>query len=67
LLAALLLDLTAGRGMSILEYDSDRTSNDLPESRVAENNSAALNDSVGVHSAEGLPNIADLPAVSTKS
>jgi hypothetical protein len=53
--------------MSILEYDSDRTSNDLPESRVAENNSAALNDSVGVYSAEGLPNIADLPAVSTES
>jgi hypothetical protein len=53
--------------MSIQEYDSGSTSNDLLESRVAENNWAALNDSVDTHCAEGVPKIDDLPAVSTEA
>ena len=53
--------------MSILEFDSGPTSNDLLESRLAENTSAALHDSVGTHGAEGAPNIDDLPAVSTET
>jgi hypothetical protein len=53
--------------MSIEEYDSGPTSNDLLESRVAENNWVALNDSAGAHSAEGAPSIDDLPAVSAES
>jgi hypothetical protein len=67
LLAAVLLGLPARRGMSIQEYNSGPTSNDLLESRVAENASAALNDPVGAQSAEDVPNIENAPAVSTET
>jgi hypothetical protein len=53
--------------MSIQEYDSGPTSNDLLESRVAENTSAALHDSAGAQSAEDAPNIENAPAVSTET
>jgi hypothetical protein len=50
--------------MIIQEYDSGPTSNDLLESRVAENNSAVLDDSADVHSVEDVANVDDLLAVS---
>ena len=53
--------------MSIQEYNSGPISNDLLESRLAKNTSEASHDSVCAHSAEGAPNIDDLPAVSTES
>jgi hypothetical protein len=51
--------------MSIQEYNSGPTSNDLLESRVAENASAALHDSAGAQSVENAPYIENVPAVST--
>jgi hypothetical protein len=53
--------------MNIQEYDSGPTSNDLLESRVAENNWAALNDSAGGRGADGVPDVDDVPAVGTES
>lgn len=53
--------------MIIQEYNSGPTSNDLLESRVAESNSAVLDDSAGAHNAEGAQNIDDVPAVSTET
>ena len=53
--------------MSIQEYDSGPTSNDLLESRVAENTSVALHDPAGAQSAEDVPNIENAPAVSTET
>jgi hypothetical protein len=53
--------------MSIQEYNSGPTSNDLLESRVAENASTALHNSVAAQSAEGVRNVDDLPAVSPES
>jgi hypothetical protein len=53
--------------MSIPEYNSGPTSNDLLETRVAENTSAALHDPVGAQSAENVPNIENAPAVSTET
>jgi hypothetical protein len=53
--------------MSVQEYNSGPTSNDLLESRVAENASAALHHSVGAQSAEDVSNIENAPAVSTKT
>jgi hypothetical protein len=47
--------------MNIQEYESGPTSNDFLESRVAENNSATLDDSIGAHRAAGGPNIDDAP------
>jgi len=52
--------------MIIQEYDSGPTSNDLLETRVAENNSALPDDSAGAQGAEVMPNIDDLPAASTE-
>ena len=43
--------------MSIQEYNSGPTSNDLLESRVAENTSAALNDRMVAQSAEDVQDI----------
>jgi hypothetical protein len=53
--------------MSIQEYNSGPTSNDLLESRVAENTSVALHDPAGAQSAEDVPNIENAPAVSTET
>jgi hypothetical protein len=53
--------------MSIQEYNSGPTSNDLLERRVAENASAALNDFACAQSAGDVPNINDVPAVSTEA
>jgi hypothetical protein len=53
--------------MSIHEYNSGPTSNDLLESRVAENTAAALNGSVGAQSAEDPPNFDNVPAVCTET
>ena len=66
LLAAVLLDFPARRRMSIQQYDSGPTSNDLLESRVAENASAALHDSADAQSAENVQNIENAPAVSAE-
>jgi hypothetical protein len=52
--------------MSNQQFNSGSTSNDLLESRVAENNSA-LHGPVGTQSGEDVPNIDDVPAVSTKT
>lgn len=67
LLAAVLLGLLARRRMSFQEYNSVPTSNDLLESRVAENTSAALHDPAGAQSAEDAPNIENAPAVSAET
>jgi hypothetical protein len=53
--------------MSIQEYNSGPTSNDLLESRVAENTSVALHDPAGAQSAEDVPNIENAPAASTET
>ena len=53
--------------MSIREYSSGPTSNDLLESRVAENASAALHDPASAQSAENVPNIENAPAVGAES
>jgi hypothetical protein len=66
LLAAVLLGLPARRRMSIQKYHSSPTSNDLLESRIAENTST-LHGPVGAQSAEDVPNIDDVPAVSTET
>ncbi|MGD0479990.1 MAG: hypothetical protein ABSA42_07455 [Terracidiphilus sp.] len=52
--------------MSIQKYHSSPTSNDLLESRIAENTST-LHGPVGAQSAEDVPNIDDVPAVSTET
>jgi hypothetical protein len=52
--------------MNTQEYNSGPTSNDLLENRIAENNWAALDDSVDPESAEGVSNVDDLPAASTE-
>jgi hypothetical protein len=53
--------------MSIEQYDSGPTSNDLLESRVAENTSAALNDPAVSQSAEDMQNIENASAASTEA
>ena len=50
--------------MSNQQFDSIPTSNDLLESRVAENTSAALNYQIVAQSAEDVQNIENAPAVS---
>ena len=50
--------------MSSKQYDSVPTSNDLLESRVAENISAALNDRIGAPSTEDAQNIENALPVS---
>jgi|SRR5271166_3429201 len=67
LLAAVLLDLPARRRISIREYSSGPTSNDLMESRVAKNAMAALNDPASVQSMEDVPNIENAQAVNTET
>jgi hypothetical protein len=52
--------------MSIQEYHSGPTSNDLLERRVAENASAALNNPAGVQNAENVSNVEIAPAVTTE-
>jgi hypothetical protein len=52
--------------MSNQEYDSGPTSNDLLESRIAENSSAALRNSICVQIAEDAPNIENAQAVSAE-
>jgi len=52
--------------MSIQEYNSGPTSNDLLERRVAENTSAALNDPASAQSAENVPDIENAQAVDTE-
>jgi hypothetical protein len=47
--------------MSSQQFNSSPTTNDLLESRVAENASAALRDSVGAQAAEDVPNIDNAP------
>jgi hypothetical protein len=51
LLAPLLLGYFEGRGVSTPQRDSSSTSNDLLESRIAENTLAALNDQIVAHCA----------------
>jgi hypothetical protein len=53
--------------MSIREYNSGPTSNDLLERRVAENASAALRDLAGAQGAEDMSNIDDASAVGTET
>jgi hypothetical protein len=53
--------------MSIQEYNSGPTSNDLLERRVAENASAALHDRARAQSAEDMSNIDDAPTVSSET
>lgn len=53
--------------MSMRHYDSGPTSNDLLESRVAENISAALHNQVVAQRAEDVPNFENAPAVSTET
>ena len=50
--------------MSIQEYNSGPTSNDLLESRVAENASATLNDQIVSQSADNFESIENAPPVS---
>ena len=52
--------------MSIQEYHSVPTSNDLLERRVAENASAALHDPAGAQNAENVPNLENARAVNTE-
>jgi len=47
--------------MSIQEYNSGPTSNDLLESRVAENTSAALNNWIVAQNAEDVQGIENAP------
>lgn len=67
LLAAVLLGLPARCRMSIQEYNSGPTSNDLLESRVAENASAALHNSAAAQSAENVPTFENAPAFSAET
>ena len=53
--------------MSIQEYNSGPTSNDLLECRVAENALAALLDSADAQSGETVPHIESARAVSTET
>jgi hypothetical protein len=53
--------------MIIQQYDSGPTSNDLLESRVAENTSAALNDPAVSQSAGDVQNTEDAPAARTET
>jgi len=53
--------------MSIQEYNSGPTSNDLLESSVAENASAARHDSADGQSAENVPNIENARAVGAET
>jgi hypothetical protein len=53
--------------MSIQEYNSGPTSNDLLESRVAENASAALHNSAAAQSAENVPTFENAPAFSAET
>jgi hypothetical protein len=53
--------------MSIQEYNSGPTSNDLLERRVAENASAAAHNLARAQSAEDMSNIDDAPAASTET
>ena len=53
--------------MSISKYDSDPTSNDLLDCRIAENTLAAVSDQVVAQSAEDIPNIENAPAVSNET
>jgi hypothetical protein len=64
LLAAVLLDFPARRRMSIPQYDSGTTSNDLLERLVAESTPPALNYQIVAQSAEDVQNIENAPAVS---
>jgi len=57
LLAAVLLDFPARRRMSIQQYDSGPTSNDLLERLVAESGPPALNYQIVAQSAEDMQNI----------
>jgi hypothetical protein len=66
LLAAVLLDLPARRGMSTRHYDSGPTSNDLLERLVADSASAALRNHAVAQRAEDAPIFENTPAVSTK-
>jgi hypothetical protein len=50
--------------MSNQQYESITTSNDLLESRVAENNAAALNDQSAAPRAEGVESVENAPSVS---
>jgi len=50
--------------MSIEQYDSGPTSNDLLESLVAENTPAAPKYPIVAQSAEDIPNVENAPAVS---
>jgi len=50
--------------MSISQYDSGPTSNDLLESRIAENTPEALNYQIVAQSAEDIQNVENSPAVS---
>lgn len=53
--------------MSIQEYTSGPTSNDLLERRVAENASAAQHNSADAQSADNLPNIENARAVGAEA
>jgi hypothetical protein len=64
LLAAVLLVLLASRRMSIEQYDSGPTTNDLLESRLAENTPPALSNQVVAPGAEDTQNIENAPAIS---
>jgi hypothetical protein len=64
LLAAVLLVYLASCGMSMAQFDSGPTSNDLLEGRVAENTPDAPDDRIVVESAEDTQNIENTTAVS---
>jgi len=53
--------------MSIQEYHFGPTSNDLLESRVAHNTSAALRNQVVAQRAEEVPNFENAPDVGTET
>jgi hypothetical protein len=63
LLAALLLDFYASPRMSILQYDSGPTSNDLLRDLIEKRRSVALNYQIIAQSADDVQSIQNAPAV----